>query len=200
MARETRRAILTAAAELMRSRGYSAVGMKEIAAAAGAPIGSLYHHFSGGKVEIAAEALQNAGAAYDLLIPTIAQQYDDLGEALEGMFMQAAEDMESSGFMNMCPVGSVAAEVADTVEELRQATGGVFISWVEGGTAYFSARGLAPDQARAITVTLICALEGAFTVARTLRSTEPLVSVGQVLGRQYRGVALTPLCVVQPQP
>ena len=52
MARSTREAILTAAAELMRHKGYGAVGMKDIAAASGAPIGSLYHHFRGGKVQI----------------------------------------------------------------------------------------------------------------------------------------------------
>ena len=53
MARSTREAILTAAAELMRVKGYAAVGMKDIVAASGAPIGSLYHHFPRGKVQIA---------------------------------------------------------------------------------------------------------------------------------------------------
>src|SRR5436305_320241 len=64
MARSTRESILTAAAELMRHKGYGAVGMKDIAQASGAPIGSLYHHFRGGKVQIAREALINAGRAW----------------------------------------------------------------------------------------------------------------------------------------
>ena len=76
MARSTRESILTAAAELMRHKGYGAVGMKDIAAASGAPIGSLYHHFRGGKVQIAREALINAGHAYALLIPSIVDEYD----------------------------------------------------------------------------------------------------------------------------
>jgi hypothetical protein len=38
---------------------------------------------------------------------------------------------------------------------------------------------------------LIGALEGAFVLARTLRSTEPLLATGRVLAPQYRGVALT---------
>lgn len=199
MARDTKLAVLTAAGELMRRNGYSAVGMKDIAIAAGAPIGSLYHHFPSGKVEIMGAALRSAGAAYGLLIPTIAQQYDDLGEALEVIFRQAAEDMESMDFANMCPVGSVAAEVADTVEPLRDVTAEVFNSWLEGGTAYFSARGLPVEQARLVTVALVCGLEGAFTLARTLRSIEPLVSVGRALGEQYRGVALGPVNLAQPQ-
>ena len=42
MARSTRESILTAAAELMRHKGYGAVGMKDIAQASGAPIGSRW--------------------------------------------------------------------------------------------------------------------------------------------------------------
>lgn len=190
MARSTRESILTAAAELMRHRGYAAVGMKDIAQASGAPIGSLYHHFRGGKVQIAREALINAGAAYGLLIPTLIDEYDDLGQALEGVFAQAAQDMAATGFANMCPVASVAAEVADTVEELRETSAAMFRGWIDGGAAYFAARGLAPQLAREVTLALIGALEGAFVLARTMRDIAPLLAAGATLGPQYRGVAL----------
>ncbi|HYZ68988.1 MAG TPA: TetR/AcrR family transcriptional regulator [Mycobacterium sp.] len=195
MARSTREAILTAAAELMRQRGYAAVGMKDIAEASGAPIGSLYHHFRGGKVQIVREALINAGAAYALLIPSIVDEYTDLGAAIEGVFTQAAEDMAGTGFANMCPVASVASEVADTVEELRKTSATVFQGWVDGGTAYFAARGLDEARAREVTLALIGALEGAFVLARTMRSTEPLLAAGRALAPQYRGVGLLPRVV-----
>lgn len=190
MARSTRESILTAAAELMRHKGYAAVGMKDIAQASGAPIGSLYHHFRGGKVQIAREALINAGAAYALLIPSVVDGYTDLGEAIEGVFTQAAEDMAGTGFANMCPVASVAAEVADTVEELRETSAAVFESWIDGGTAYFTARGLDDSMAREVTLALIGALEGAFVLGRTLRSVEPLLAAGRALAPHYRGAAL----------
>lgn len=190
MARSTRESILTAAAELMRHRGYAAMGMKDIAQASGAPIGSLYHHFRGGKVQIAREALINAGAAYGLLIPTLIDEYNDLGQAFEGVFAQAAQDMAATGFANMCPVASVAAEVADTVEELRETSAAVFRGWIDGGAAYFAARGLAPQLAREVTLALIGALEGAFVLARTMRDTAPLLAAGATLGPQYRGIAL----------
>jgi AcrR family transcriptional regulator len=190
MARFTRESILTAAAELMRHKGYGAVGMKDIAAASGAPIGSLYHHFRGGKVQIAREALINAGHAYALLIPSIVDAYTDLGEAIDAAFTQAAEDMAGTGFANMCPVASVAAEIADTVEELRETSASVFQNWVDGGSDYFASRGLGPSQAREVTLALIATLEGAFVLARTLRSTEPLLAAGRVLAPQYRGVEL----------
>jgi AcrR family transcriptional regulator len=190
MARSTKESILTAAAELMRHRGYAAVGMKDIAEASGAPIGSLYHHFRGGKVQIVREALINAGVAYGLLIPSIVDEFTDLGAAIEGVFTQAAEDMAGTGFANMCPVASVAAEVADTVEELRETSASVFEGWIHGGTAYFASRGLDESLAREVTLALIGALEGAFVLARTLRSTEPLLAAGRALGPQYRGVEL----------
>jgi AcrR family transcriptional regulator len=193
MARSTREAILTAAAELMRHRGYGAVGMKDIAAASGAPIGSLYHHFRGGKVQIAREALINAGVAYGLLIPSIIDAYTDLGEAIEGVFTQAADDMAGTGFANMCPVASVAAEIADTVAELRETSASVFSGWIDGGAAYFAARGLDEATARDVTLAIIGALEGAFVLSRTLRSAEPLLAAGRTLAPQYRGVPLAKL-------
>ena len=176
----------------MRHRGYAAVGMKDVVKASGAPIGSLYHHFPGGKVQIAREALSNAGVAYGLLIPALNDPHDDLGQAVESLFAQAADDLAQTGFANMCPVASVAAEVADTVPELRDTTAAIFASWLDGGTAYFQSRGLPAAQARDVTVVLIGALEGAFMLARTLRSTEPLLATGRVLAPQYRGLALRP--------
>jgi AcrR family transcriptional regulator len=174
LARSTRESILTAAAELMRRQGYAAVGMKDVVKASGAPIGSIYHHFPGGKLQLAREALINAGTAYGLLVPTLVDPHDDLGEAIEAVFAQAAEDMAQSGFANMCPVASVAAEVADTVPELRDATADIFTGWLDGATAYFRSRGLREPAVRDFAVVLIGALEGAF-----------------VLAPQYRGVALT---------
>jgi AcrR family transcriptional regulator len=165
--------------------------MKDVVAASGAPIGSLYHHFPGGKTQIAREALINAGMAYGLLIPTLVDPHDDLGEAIAAVFAQAAEDMASTGYANMCPVASVAAEIADTVEELRDVSAGIFTGWLDGGTEYFVARGVSRDVARRLTVALVSGLEGAFVLARTLRDTEPLLAVGRTLSTPYRGVALT---------
>jgi AcrR family transcriptional regulator len=191
MARSTREAIMTAMSELMRRKGYGAVGVNEIVTASGAPIGSLYHHFRAGKVQIAREALINSGAAYALLIPSIIDNHTDLGEAIEALFVQAADDMASIGFANMCPVASVAGEVTDTVEPLREACAEIFTSWFDTGTAYLAQRGLSDHDAREVTIALVSALEGAFTLARTLRDTEPLLATGQILSRQYSGTTLS---------
>ncbi|MBF6175743.1 TetR/AcrR family transcriptional regulator [Nocardia blacklockiae] len=179
MSTGTRARILTAATELMRRQGYGATSVKQLTAAARAPIGSLYHHFPEGKQQIAAEALRTSGAAYIQLLPLLMDPYEDLREAVPAAFAAAAADMERSGWMNMCPVGTVAGETADSEPRLREVAAEVIASWVDEGTAYFAGRGMRPESAREFTVALLSALEGAFVLARTLRSAEPLHAAGQ---------------------
>lgn len=173
--------IVTATAELMRRQGYGATGVKQITAAAQAPIGSLYHHFPQGKQQIAAAALRTSGAAYIQLLPLLMDPYPDLHDAVVGAFTAAAQQIEESGWINMCPVGTVAGEIADSEPELRAVSAEVIASWIEEGSTYFRVRGLAPEAARAFVIALLGALEGAFILSRTLRSTEPLIDAGHAM-------------------
>ncbi|GGF32720.1 TetR/AcrR family transcriptional regulator [Williamsia phyllosphaerae] len=191
MSRSTRESIVTATAELMRRQGYAAVSIKQIVAGSGAPIGSIYHHFPGGKSQIARAALVDSGAAYAQLVPTLMEGYDDLGDAIAHAFDAAATTMESIGFANMCPVSTVAGEVADSDESLRVAAAEIFESWVSGAAEFCARRGVEADVAREVAISVICALEGAFVMARTLRSTEPLLAAGATVAHRYRGVRLT---------
>ena len=54
----------TAAAELLRRQGYAATGWREVVAESGTPWGSQWHHFPGGKEQLAAEALSTGRAEY----------------------------------------------------------------------------------------------------------------------------------------
>ena len=65
----------------------------------------------------------------------------------------------------MCPVGTVASDIADTEPELRQVTAEVIASWVDPGTRYLASRGLSPADARAAMYALLNALEGGFLLA-----------------------------------
>ena len=75
--------IVQAMAELLRVQGYAATGLKQLAVAARAPTGSIYHHFKGGKREIAAVALRRTGAVYVQLLPLLLDPYDDLADGVE---------------------------------------------------------------------------------------------------------------------
>ncbi|MEC7259688.1 MAG: helix-turn-helix domain-containing protein, partial [Pseudomonadota bacterium] len=52
-AQSTKDRLIHAASDLFRRRGYAGVGIAEILNAAGAPKGSLYHHFPNGKADLA---------------------------------------------------------------------------------------------------------------------------------------------------
>jgi AcrR family transcriptional regulator len=176
---KTDQRIVRAMAELLRVQGYAATGLQQLARAAQAPIGSIYHHFGGGKRQIAAAALRQAGAAYIQLLPMLLDQHADLPVAIDAAFTAAADDIANTGWANMCPVGTVAGEIAGTEPELRQVTAEVIASWVEEGTRYLASRGLSQADARTATYALLTALEGGFLLARAQRSTEPLLAAGR---------------------
>lgn len=178
---DTGERIVLAMAELLRVRGYGATGMNDLVKAAGAPTGSIYHHFRGGKREVAAAALRQTGAVYLQLLPMLLDRHEDLAEGMRAAFAAAGEDMRNTGWANMCPVGTVTGEIADTEPELREVAAEVIRSWVEGGARYLVGRGLAPDDARRVTYAALSALEGAFLLARGLRSTEPFVGAGEAV-------------------
>ncbi|WP_336082593.1 TetR/AcrR family transcriptional regulator [Nocardia sp. SSK8] len=177
----TRDRLVVAVAELLRVHGYSAVTVKQITAAARAPMGSLYHHFPHGKVQVAAEALRTSGAAYIQLLPLLMDPHEDLRVAVPAAFTEAARTLEESGWMNMCPVGTVAGEIADSEPSLREVTADVIRDWIDQGTAYFHARGLPEPAARDLILAILTALEGAFILGRTLRSSEPLHAAGRAM-------------------
>jgi AcrR family transcriptional regulator len=166
-------------AELMRRQGYAATGMNQLVEASGAPTGSIYHHFKGGKVAVAAATLRQTGAVYIELLPLLLDPYDDLATGVEAAFVEAAEDLETTGWANLCPVGTVTGEIADAVPELREVAAEVIAHWIDEGSRYFVGRGLSDADARRAIYALISALEGAFVLARGQRSREPLHAAGR---------------------
>jgi AcrR family transcriptional regulator len=178
---KTDQRIVRAMAELLRVQGYGSTGVQQLAQAAGAPTGSIYHHFRGGKREVAAAALRETGAAYIELLPLLLDPHADLAAGVEAAFAAAAEDMAGTGWVNMCPVGTVAGEIADIEPELRQVAAEVIESWVDIGTSYLTGRGLPHAHARTAIYALLAALEGGFLLARAQRTTEPLLAAGRAV-------------------
>ncbi|WP_455577963.1 TetR/AcrR family transcriptional regulator [Actinomadura luteofluorescens] len=61
MGTDSRERMVRSAAYLFRERGYSGTGFRDVIAHSGAPRGSIYHHFPGGKAQLAEEAVRYAG-------------------------------------------------------------------------------------------------------------------------------------------
>jgi AcrR family transcriptional regulator len=183
MSTPTRQRIVEAGADLLRLKGYTGTGVKEIVAVAQAPFGSLYHHFPGGKEQLGEEVVRWSGAQYGLLGPLIFDAAPDVVTGVRMFFAGAAEHLEESGWTDACPIATVALEVASTNEPLRLATAEVFTSWIDGLTPRFAAAGLAEPRARELAIAMICGLEGAFVLAQAWRSREPLHIAGDVAAR-----------------
>lgn len=176
---ETRDRIISASAELLRRQGYAATGVKQIVAEARAPFGSVYHFFPGGKQQLGAETVRWSGGMYGRLLPEVFDACPDLVSGVRTFFELAAEQLRESDYADACPIATVALETAGTSEPLRQACADVFEDWIAAGTERFAAGGVGEATARALTIGMINALEGAFVLCRALRTTEALDVAGQ---------------------
>lgn len=168
----TRERILYATAELFRRQGYTGTGLKQVVAEARAPFGSLYHHFPGGKQQLADEVIHAGGAFFQALVTAVYDEESTAEASVRAVFEGAAETLASTDFQDACPIATIALEVASTNADLRRATAEVFEHW----TVALAER--LGDRDRALAV--ISALEGAFILCRAQRTTEPMLAAGRM--------------------
>lgn len=168
----TRNRILFATAELFRRQGYAGTGLKQVVSEAEAPFGSLYHHFPGGKQELAEEVIHTGGAFFQALVGAAYDEGATTEESVHAVFDGAAETLEATDFQDACPIATIALEVASTDDVLRRATAEVFEQWTAALTDRLGAR----EPALAV----IAALEGAFVLCRARRTVEPMRAAGEM--------------------
>ncbi len=186
MSDDTRQRIVTATNELFRRRGYHGTSLSAIGQVADATTGSIYHFFPGGKAELAEAVLVESGAAYRRLFELMAaESCADPARAVADFFAGAAETLAEGDFLDICPIGTVAREVASEHERLRNAADSVFVDWVDaiadliaGGPPAAAGRDHRPEV-RAVATTVVALLEGSFILARTRRDAEVLVLAGE---------------------
>lgn len=183
MSTPTKQRILDTTTELFRRQGYEGTGLKQILAQAGAPFGSLYHHFPGGKQELGTEVIRTAGAGYEELILSILRAAPDLVTGVRDCFTGAAEVLEATDYADACPIETIALEVSSTNEDLRRACADVFESWIAAGTAEHVGAGIPRATARELTILFVAALEGAFVLCRARRDTDALEVTGEAVAR-----------------
>jgi len=169
---------MDSSAELFRRQGYAGTGIKQILAAAGAPFGSLYHFFPGGKEELGAETIRWSGGEYGKLLPAVLGEAPDLVSGVRAFFAGAADHLVATDYADACPIATIALEVSNRSEVLRQACAEVFDDWIALGSSQLMAGGVAEADARRLVIEMIAALEGAFVLCRATRRTEALEVVG----------------------
>lgn len=186
MATDTRERILEANALLFRLQGYTGTGMKQVGAEAGAPFGSIYHFFPGGKEQLGAETIRLAGDYYQDLVMGVMVAEPDPVSAVEACFEGAAQTLRDTDYADACPIATVALEVASTNETLRKATAEVFDQWLTACSASFELVGIPKARARELAFMLLSLLEGGFLFSRAMRSTESLELAGRQMAAAVR--------------
>jgi AcrR family transcriptional regulator len=174
----TRDRLVSTTAGLFRRQGYTGTGLKQIVTEAGAPFGSLYHFFPGGKEHLGAEVIRWSGASYLALVNEFFDPAPDVATAIEWAFAGAGMTLAQTDYADACPIATVALEVASTNETLRLATADVFESWIVALAARFESAGIEAGAARALTLTVLSLLEGAFLFCRAARNLEPMTAAG----------------------
>lgn len=167
--------MIRSAALLMRERGVEATSFSDVLAHSGAPRGSIYHHFPGGKAELVAEATAWAGDVSARGLAAALEDGDPIA-AINRFFDGWRAVLRESGNLAGCPVVAAAVE-GDRTPGAREAAGAAFARWEDLLADAIAARGIEADRARRLATLVVAAIEGAVVVARAQGSPAPLERV-----------------------
>jgi len=165
---------LAAAAKLMRQQGYHGTALHDILVAGGAPRGSLYFHFPGGKEQIGEAALAVSAEAVRAGIARAAEASETAEVFLLRIVRAMAADLERSDYKEGCPVATTALETAAQSDALGAASRNAFQKWELEIKRGLFRLGLTAGDADLAATMVLSQLEGALLLARTYRSLEPL--------------------------
>ncbi len=166
MANDVRQRMIAEAAKALARKGLQGASFSEVLAASGAPRGSLYHHFPGGKDELVQNALE---AASRFALSTLGERQGRPAHEIAETFVALWRlVLERSDFTAGCAIAAVtvAAQDADMLD--RAAAG--FRAWRTRLGELFAAGGVAAGRADDLAALLIAVCEGAVVLARAQRS------------------------------
>ncbi|MGA1835332.1 TetR/AcrR family transcriptional regulator [Herbiconiux sp. 11R-BC] len=184
MASDARTKMVDGAALLLAKRGLHATSFSEVLELTGAPRGSVYHHFPGGKQQLVDAALDAAGKrALDVLDAVAGQS----AETVTGYFLELWRSvLERSTFSAGCAV--LAVTVATDSPELLTHTAEVFRAWRRKLARLLELGGLSAADAARFSALLVASSEGAVVLSRAEQSFEPFDLVSDELLQQVRSL------------
>jgi AcrR family transcriptional regulator len=166
--------MVASAALLIRERGAHSTAISDVLEHSGAPRGSAYHYFPGGRTQLLCEAVDFASDHMAARISSGATGLDVLDIVVSGFRKQLTRTDYRAG----CPVVAVAVEAGDpTTDEnaaVLERAGTAFARWTDLIAQRLADDGLAAERARELAVFMTSAIEGAIVMARATRDVEPL--------------------------
>ncbi len=172
---ETRRRIVTAAAELIFEQGVAHTTIEDVRATADVSSSQLYHYFDDKPALVRAVIEHQADAIVD------GQDTFDLS-SLDGLRAWRDWVIEHQRKLNCsggCPIGSLGSDLAETDPEARAQVAEGFKRWeasIQSGLREMHARGrLTPDtNPDTLALALLAALQGGLLLTQIERDTKPL--------------------------
>lgn len=181
MTSATRERMIESAALLMRESGVEATSFSEVLAHSGAPRGSIYHHFPGGKAQLIEEATIHAGEFIAAgLAAALAD--DDPVAAVRSFASSWRRVLRESDFAAGCPIVAATLE-GERTPPAREAASAAFSRWQGLLASAIAEHEPSRERARALATLAIAAIEGAIVLSRAQRSTAPLERVTGELER-----------------
>jgi AcrR family transcriptional regulator len=181
--RGPRERMVVSAAQLLRRGGVAAVGMRDVAAQARAPRGSLQHYFPGGKEQVVNEAVAWAGQYAAGRVSRFLATLDEPSPSalFAAMARQWTHELSAASALAGCPVAAATADSAQNSESTRAAAAEAFASWRRPVTEALAGMGVPPGRAGELATLMVSALEGAILIARAERSPSALKTVAREL-------------------
>ncbi|WP_158598519.1 TetR/AcrR family transcriptional regulator [Notoacmeibacter ruber] len=167
----TRERILNAALALFKARGYHAAGVADILALAKAPKGSLYHHFPGGKPDLASAAVRSLTGRIVALFEE--DVVGDLSpeEHLSLLCERCCQWLVETEFYEGVILSTLAMGLGEPESEVMETLLHSNREIVDRYAAYLESRGIESPYQLALTV--LMTLEGAVIYARIRRDVAP---------------------------
>ncbi|TWB20608.1 TetR family transcriptional regulator [Nitrospirillum amazonense] len=159
------------AVTLFRRKGYNGVGLNEIIAVSGAPKGSFYHHFPGGKEELAEEAARLAGHRIARLIDQAFTDAPTFADGVHALADTIADWFEASDWRDGCPVTALVIGAIPDSTRLSAVVAEVLEDWAVRTAGHAERLGVGDPRERA--ARFFIALEGAWLLARVQRTRAP---------------------------
>lgn len=189
---DSRSRMLRTAARLLQRQGYHATGLRQILSESGAPRGSLYFHFPGGKEQLAVEAVRAMSGRISRLIAQMLAAYTDPAEAVEAFTHGFAAVLRQSDYAEGCPVATVTLEAAASSEAIRAACDAAYVDWQRQLRDYLAASGVAPERVDDLATLVLAAAEGGLILSRARRDIQPLATIATQLGAILRSAGARP--------
>jgi TetR/AcrR family transcriptional repressor of nem operon len=175
--RETRERIVRATAKLVAERGAAGTTLDDVHSATGASKSQLYHYFGDKRGLIEAVVDYQCATVLGLQAHALGsvRTWEDLERWAEFM----ADLVEQQGSRGGCPIGTLAAALADTDERLRTRLSEAFQAWsdsIHGALARLRDNGLLSADAElgALTTIVLAAIQGGLLLAKTSRDADQL--------------------------